>query len=209
MKLTKLASAGLAVAVSTLAISGVAYAQAPAATPSAINVVACVEASVRVDTLGKAANDAADALDAVTNVNAKLQADVDAAVAALTTATKGLQAASTLATIAEAQKVAAAAQVKLTDAVTALLGSAQTSTQKTALVDARAKLQAAIDAANKACADDSPVTTTPATPSPTVTPTPTVSPIPTTTTHSAPPPVFDNGVTTAPSGGVETGYGPA
>jgi hypothetical protein len=156
-----------AVAAGSMALLG--QSANAAVTPAAINISACVQASLRVDDAGKAANTAADALAAVVKVNATLQTNVDVALAALAAATAAVQSASA-ANLPAALAAAATAQAKLTAALAALANSVDTSALKTALVTAQAALQVAIGNATAACLD---------TPSTTVTPTPTV--IPTTT----------------------------
>lgn len=182
----KLRTLSVAAALTVVTAGGLAVGTAQAAPAPTLDVVACVQAAVRVQSLAQAANAAADALAQVQSTNAALQAKVDAALAAVTTATNALKANPTSAT---ALTALATAQGQLTAAIGGLANQASDSTQKSALLDAQAKLAAALNAAKLACTE--PTSTTSATPTPTATPTatatPTSSATPTTTT---PAPMF-------------------
>jgi hypothetical protein len=189
-RLPALAIASATAVALTFALGGIATAQ-PAG-----DMAACVQASLRLQAAGQAANDAADALAAAEGANlaalranvARAQDQLDAALDAATELDPNL-------------RPIVAAQAQLQEALRLLANAAPPGALTDAVRAAQAELRMRINAAVTAC---TPAPTTPA-PTTSVTPTP-VTPAPTSTVvvvpESAP---SSSGVSTAPVGGVETG----
>lgn len=172
------------------------------------DTVACAQATDRVTAAARAANRAADALNrAQEQIDAALQVQVDAAEAKLTAALalrpRDLPANLQAVAAAEAQYQAV---LKLVE------DKATPSTLRTALADAKAALQTALDAKVRACTapkpDPTPAPTT--APKPAPAPTTTVAPTPSTTIVVTPAPdapaSSDRVVVEVPQGAVDTGW---